>query len=339
MKKRVLLKDIADELGVSATLVSMVINNKTKEGRVGKEMARKIRETAKKLNYQPNYIAQSLRRKKTNTIGLVVADISNPFFSKLARIVEDEASKNEYTVIIGSSDEDSKRMEKIIGSLISRQVDGFIIVPTEGSYKQICNLKHNAIPFVLMDRTFESISANHVMINNFQASQEASEYLFSKGYKKVGLIAYKSSLSHFNDRINGYREALKTYNILPDNNLIKKVKYSNLQQDIIEAVTDLTENKNVEAIYFTTNTLALEGLKCLFRMGKQIPNNLDVLTFDHSDAYYFFQHPIPHVSQPIQEMAKEAVRLLIDQMEGNVNRINKIYLKASLEIECLLKMD
>ena len=338
MKNRVKLKDIAMELGVSTALVSYVINNREREGRVGKEIAQKIRETAKRLNYQPHYIARSLRNKKTNTIGLVVADISNPFFANLARIIEDEASRNNYTVIIGSSDEDPGKMEKVLDFLTSRQVDGFIIVPTEGSYKTICSLKQNNIPFVLIDRCFENISTNYVIIDNFKASLDAIQYLLGKGYKKVGVIAYKSTLSHFKDRVNGYRRALKNFAIEPDDNLIRKVNYYKLEHEIKKAISALIKKEKVEALYFITNTLALEGLKCIFSMGIRIPDELDIMAFDHSEAYHFFQYPIPHINQPIREMGIEAVKLLVDQIENKVKKINKIYLEASLEVEPSLKL-
>src|SRR6187397_2892525 len=104
MLKKISLKDIANQVGVSTALVSYVLNNQ-KEGRINKEVAQKIRDTAKRLNYRTNQVAKSLKTNKTYTIGLIVADISNPFFSSLARIIEDEADQNNYTVIFGSSDE------------------------------------------------------------------------------------------------------------------------------------------------------------------------------------------------------------------------------------------
>src|SRR6478735_3940610 len=113
MEKRVLLKDIAREVGVSTALVSYVLNNQ-KEGRINKDVAQNIRETAQRLNYRPNQIAKSLKTRKTFTLGLIVADIANAFFSTLARIVEDEAEKNGYTVIFGSSDEKAERSQKLI---------------------------------------------------------------------------------------------------------------------------------------------------------------------------------------------------------------------------------
>ncbi len=135
MKKKVSQKDIARKVGVSTALVSYVLNN-LKEGRINKVVAQKIRETAKELNYRTNQIARSLKMNKTFTIGLIVADISNSFFSSLARIIEDEADKKNYTVIFGSSDENAQKSWKLINALVDRQVDGFIIAPAENTESQ-----------------------------------------------------------------------------------------------------------------------------------------------------------------------------------------------------------
>src|SRR5205085_9380454 len=126
MIKKPSLKDIAQKVGVSTALVSYVLNNQ-KEGRIGKEVAQKIRDTATELNYRTNQIAKSLKTNKTFTIGLIVADISNPFSSGLARKIEEEADRNNYTVIFGSSDENAIRSNKLIDTFLNRQVDGLII--------------------------------------------------------------------------------------------------------------------------------------------------------------------------------------------------------------------
>ena len=157
MNKKISLKDIANEVGVSIALVSYVLNGREKEARVGQEMAEKIRKAALKLNYQPNFIARSLKSGKTNTIGLIVADISNPFFSNLARIIEDEAKKYGYIVIFGSSDESAEKSADLIDVFLNRQVDAFIIAPAAKTEKQIKRLKERKVPFVLITATFRRL--------------------------------------------------------------------------------------------------------------------------------------------------------------------------------------
>ncbi|HEV7621454.1 MAG TPA: LacI family DNA-binding transcriptional regulator, partial [Flavisolibacter sp.] len=184
MKKKVSLKDIALRVGVSTALVSYVVNNKERKGRVGVEMAKKIRRVALEMNYKPNLIAQSLKSGRTNTIGLIVADISNPFFSNIARIIEDEAKKNDYVVIFGSSDESAEKSEDLIDVFLNRQVDAFIIAPAAKTEAQIKRIKDMHVPFVLIDRYFPNIKTDTVHINNYQAAFQAVEHLIKVGRRK-----------------------------------------------------------------------------------------------------------------------------------------------------------
>jgi LacI family transcriptional regulator len=210
MEKRVSLKDIAQKVGVSTALVSYVLNNQ-KEGRIGKEVAEKIRVTAKKLNYRPNQLAKSLKTNKTYTIGLIVADIANPFFSTLARIIEDEAEKNNYTVIFASSDEKSDRSQKLIDVLVDRHVDGIIIAPAEGTASQIRQLKKRNVPFVLIDRFFSDLNANYIGVNNYEAAYEATKHIIETGRKRIGMIGFRTTLPNLEDRRKGFIKALEDH--------------------------------------------------------------------------------------------------------------------------------
>ena len=177
MAKKIALKDIAQQVGVSVALVSYVLNGKEKEARISTEMSDRIRKTAIELNYQPNMIAKSLKSGKTNTIGLIVADISNPFFSGIARIIEDEAKKHNYVVIFGSSDENAKNQQDLIDVFLNRLVDAFIIAPTSGTEKQIQDIKNRNVPVILIDRYFPGIDVDCVHINNFMAAGKAVQKL------------------------------------------------------------------------------------------------------------------------------------------------------------------
>ena len=212
MNKKISLKDIAKKVGVSTATVSYALS-KDKENKVSAAVAKKVRKVAKELNYQPNQIAKSLKSGRTYTIGLIVADISNPFFAQIARIIEDEAAKLGYTVIFGSSDEKSKKSWDLIQLLLNRQVDGFILAPTEGSEAQVQYLKGVKIPFVLIDRYFPQLATNYVVIDNYNAAFGAVERLVKTGNKKIGIIAYSSKLQHMKERIKGYREAMGKNNI------------------------------------------------------------------------------------------------------------------------------
>lgn len=139
---------------------------------------------------------------------MIIADISNPFFANVARVVEDEAKRSGYTVIIGSCDENADKSWDLLNVLINRQVDGFIIVSSEHSENQVLFLKEKNIPFVLLDRHFPEIQTDFVATNNYKASFDACTHLIQGGYERIGLLAYKSDMYHMKERIRGCKHAL-----------------------------------------------------------------------------------------------------------------------------------
>lgn len=312
MKKITSLKDIANEVGVSIPLVSYVLSGKGKENRVSEKTEKKIREAAKRLNYHPNLNARSLKTNKTRTLGVIVADISNPFFSNLARIIEDEAYSKDYTVIFGSSDENKEKFDKVLSFLRTRQVDGFIIAAPDGTEESLISLKKSGIPIVLIDRYFDTF--DYVVVDNFKASFSATQLLIDKGNKKIASIMYDSDLNHFRDRCNGYLEAMRIAK--HSKTFVHKLKYDSTKKDLKKALKHLIYKDQVDAIYFQTNTLAEEGLRQLFKMGKKIVRQLDIVAFDKSTAYDFMEDFIPYISQPIEQMGQKALQILIEQIEG-----------------------
>ena len=329
MPKRVSLKDIAEQVGVSTALVSYVMNGKEKEKRVGKEVVKKIRDAALELNYQPNQIARSLRRGSTKTIGLIVADIANPFFGNLARVIEDEAGKLGYTVIFGSSDEDRDKFASVIDILINRQVDGFIIAPAEGTELQIKALIDKRIPLVLTDRYFTGMATNYVVLDNFGASYDAISHLIEKGFRRIGMIAYQSDLIHMQERIRGYVEAMKANNL--ENEIrIEEVRYTHVRGDVENALIKLTDGeRKVDALYFATNALTISGLYGITKFSLKIPDELAIIGFDGNEAFDFFYSPLTYIEQPIEEMGKEAVHMLVEQIDGS-NKIVHMKLRHTL---------
>lgn len=330
--KKVSLKDIAQEAGVSTATVSYVLSNKEEKARVGQEMARKIRKIARKLNYQPNHIARSLKSGRSDTIGLIVADISNPFFGHIARTIEDEAKQHNYTVIFGSSDENAAKSADLINVLLNRQVDGLILIPTEGSEQQILQLRERNVPFVLMDRPFPSLTASSICIHNYAAAYRAVEHLVQTGRRRIGMIAYKTGMHHIAERRRGYTEAL-AHAGLPGDKRLKLARYAHLRDDIRKAIDQLTGGRQpADALFFATNSLAVEGLRYLIELGIRVPEQLAVVSFDESEAFDLFHAPVTFIRQPIQEMGKAAVQLLLSQIRDGDKPPEDIRIDAELVV-------
>lgn len=331
MNKKISLKDVARHVGVSTALVSYVINHKEKEARVGPEMVKKIRKAVLELNYQPNLIAKSLKSGKTNTIGLIVADISNPFFSNITRIIEDEARKEGYIVIIGSSDENAEKSQDLINVFFNRQVDAFIIAPAANTERQIIELQKQNIPVVLIDRYFPDTNTDSVRIDNFKAAYHAARHLAINGSRKIAMMTYDTNLPHFLNRKNGYKAALKDKGLRFKSEWLKNISYQSIEKDVAVAMKDLLSPVlKIDAIFFATNTLAIEGLKVISQYGIKVPEDLAIISFDESDAFDFFYSPLSYVCQPMEEMGQKAVQLAIKKIKKNDKEYVTVIVKEKL---------
>ena len=329
MGRKPSLKDIAKEVGVSTALVSYVLNN-LKEGRISKEIAQKIREVAQRLNYRPNQIAKSLKTNKTFTIGLIVADISNPFSSTLARIVEDEANKVNYTVIIGSSDENQQKSARVIDTLLNRQVDGLILSPPADSEALMLELQKQDIPFVLLDRYFPTVKTNYVALNNHAAALMATEHLIESGCERIGMINYRTSLFHLQERKRGYLTALKKHEVPFRKSWLKLVDIANDKHEIEKAVKELLNlDEPVDGLVFSSNIIAAHGLKLINTLPVRVPDNLAIVSFDETEALDLFYAPLTYIKQPLREMGAMATKILLENIGSN-NRITQVDMEPEL---------
>ncbi len=308
---KISLKHIAREVGVSVALVSYVLNNRF-ENRISKDVAEKIRATAQRLHYQPNQIAKSLKTSKTFTIGLIVADISNPFSSSLARIIEDEGAKYGYTVIFGSSDEDLVKFEHLTNAFINRQVDGLILLPPSGSEQVLLRLKERRLPFVIADRYFPKLEAHCVNVDNLKAAYDAVSLFVEHKKRAIGLINYKTDLAHLNDRTKGYQLALKDAGIPVNKNRIRKVDISNDALEIEKAVAALLTPPSVDAILFASNRIAVHALKYIEQQPIDIPGDVELIGFDENEVFDFTKPQLSFIRQPMQHLGQTATELLMD---------------------------
>lgn len=325
------IKDIAKLVGVSPALVSMVLNGKAEQYRIGEEVAKRVVETAKKMHYVPNLTAKNLRSGKTQLVGLIVTDISNPFYSAIARIVEDRANELNYTVLISSTDENPENTERLVDVLQNKGVEGLIVVPCDGSINLIRGLYKSDFPTVLLDRYFPDIDLSSSCLDNYKATELATGHLLEQGYKNIALIAYNTEMYHILDRISGYEDTMKNAGLASYIH-VRKVNILNPKPDIREALEELINRENVDAVIFLTNMLATNGLYCLNEMNVKIPDDIAVVGFNGNDAFNLFYSPVTYVKQPIEQIAKEAIDTLINRIKNN-NHISKTFLEPELVIQ------
>jgi LacI family transcriptional regulator len=221
-------------------------------------------------------------------------------------------------------------MENAINSLYGRQVEGLIITPTEKSQHLLIKLINNKIPFVLVDRSFPELAVNSVLINNYEISYQSTEQLIQKGCKRIGLVTYKQDHYHINERRRGYEDALKQAGIY-DPDIMEEVRYDFLENDTRKVIGNLISQKEkIDGVFFTTNSISINGVKGLIKNHINIQEDIQIMCFDENDAFYILPYSVPFIKQPIKEMAKNAVELLIDQLEMKSEGTKQVVVNAEL---------
>lgn len=333
MAKMITIKDIAKAANVSVTTVSFVLNDKGEKMGISGEVIKKVLKVAEEMNYKPNMIASSLRTGKTRSIGLIVEDISNQFFSELARVIEREAVQSNYRVFYCSTGGDDTRAVELVDSLLQANVDGFIITPTASMKTTIDRLTELQRPVVLIDRYFEGQNVSHVVLDNLDGAYTATQYLLGKGFKKIGFITNLSELVQMHLRKQGYIQAL-TEAGLYDESRILDLEYHITEEERIEKICDfLSAATDIDAVLFGANYLLLAGLQSFKKLGLEIPKDKAVISFDDHDSFRLHSPSITVLSQPIEEMGKKTVRLLMMQMDDIAKfKVHKEKKKGSLII-------
>ncbi len=214
------LKSMADKFGISVSTVSRILSGKARQYRISKKTERKVRNEADRIGFAPDKIASALKLRKTHTFGLIIPDISNPFFAAIARHVEMEARKRDYFILLCDSQEDTQTEIDSIRLLQSRNIDGLIISPVGQIGRHLKELRDGGMPVVLVDRYFPKLNIPYVTSDNRLGAFEAVRYLIEQGHRKIACIKGLPDSSTSNDRVSGYREALKKHGLGVDASLI-----------------------------------------------------------------------------------------------------------------------
>lgn len=330
-RKAVSIKNIATELNISATTVSFVLNGKAKEMHISDTLAKKILEYVKWINYKPNQTAQSLRTGKSKILVFMVEDISNSFFSKLARILEDIAYQNGYRLIFCSNENDDDKSKELIELFNFRQVDGFIIVPSPGIRDIITNLIDENIPVVLLDRYFDGLDCDSVVINNEEASFDASIELINNGFKNIAFITMASSQTQMKDRLSGYKRAIANHNLNP---MVLEISYNDITNERgYEYIKDFINNySDLDAVFFATNYLAQNGLQVFKNLNSNLLTELGIMVFDDNDMFKIYPTSISCVAQPVKEISFKVMELMLPLLNGKDIKImpQRIVLKSKI---------
>jgi LacI family transcriptional regulator len=322
MKKKISIHDIARELNVSAATVSYVLNGKATEKRISAPMEKKILAYVEESGYRPNRVAKSLRTGKSKIIGMLVEDISDPFFSSISRIIEAYAHKHDYKIFHASTENDVTITRDLIRIFRDTQVDGYIIAPPPGIEKDIAALIDDNLPVVLFDRFFPELDTHNVVVDNLQGAADAIHHLISNGYSNIGFVTLDSQQTQMNDRLEGYSNAMLQAGLLP---IVLKIPYDMERESLVKDKTGqfLDANPQLDAILFATNYLAIGGLEAIHHRKLKIPNDIAVVGFDDNTHFSLFSPSVSAVAQPVEAMSKTVIEELMKVLSGKEKTLSR----------------
>ena len=329
--KTLSIKDIAVKAGVSITTVSFIINGKAKEKSISEAVIKKVEKIIKESGYKPNQIARSLRTGNSNIIGLIIEDISNSFFSRIARLIEDKAYKKGYKIIYSSTENNVEKAKELINMFKSRKVDGYIISPTKGIEEDIQMLLSDNKPVILFDRNLSDIDTHYVGADHFQASYRSIESFIKNGKGKIALVTTDIDVEQIIERFEGYKKALIDHDIPYNDDLVLKIHFNQDEAETIEQMKLLFSSKDIDAVLFATNYLAISGLKALKQLNKKIGDELSVIAYDDHEVFELHTPSISAVQQPLEEIAETVIQLILNQLSSKNKLENqKVIIPAKL---------
>jgi DNA-binding LacI/PurR family transcriptional regulator len=305
------MKDIASILGVSESTVSRAINNKPG---VGEETKKKILDVAKRYNYQPNLLARNLARQESNMIGLILPDISSLFYSEVTRAIQDVATKNDYQVIVCNTDGDEEREAAYIEWLQGNKIAGIIFLGDGLANNKIINLGLSGYPIVLANRLVEEVMLPSVIIDNNTGAFEATKHLLEKGHKRIALINGPKDNLVSQNRLQGYRQALKEYSLDYDPKLIVNKDWS--RECGYQGFLELLDLEEPPTAIFAANDLIAVGVIDAIKMGGYlIPEEIAVVGFEDTIVTSIIEPSLTTVAQPMYELGANSAKKLFSLIE------------------------
>lgn len=323
------IKDIAKLANVSKATVSRVINNKS-EG-VGEETKARILEIIRNLNYQPSLIARGLVTKRTNSLGLIIPDITNPFFPQLARGVEDTALKHGYNLFLCNSDNNFEKEKQYLKAFIEKSVDGVILASSLSKSVSQCQLlKEKNIPFTLLDRYIEGMEQETgVFSDNQDGAYQAVNYFLQNGHRRIAFISGPLNIMTAWHRFKGFQKAHCDLGLEIDYDLVKEGDYQiNSGMDFINQLLD--SGKEFTAVFAGNDMMAIGVLKALRSHRINVPKDVEVIGFDNIQLSSLIEPALSTVAQPIYDMGALGARMLINVIEGVELKENNLFLKPEL---------
>ncbi|MGW6897453.1 LacI family DNA-binding transcriptional regulator [Streptomyces sp. NPDC054919] len=306
------IKDVAAEAGVSVATVSRVLNSHPS---VSPDAKSRVLAAVDALGYRPNAVARSLRTDQTRTLGLIISDVLNPYFTALARSVEEEARALGYSVIIGNADERPELQDHHIRTLLDRRIDGLLVSPTDGGSPQILDAARGGTPMVFVDRWIPGVDVPVVRADGCPAVRDLVAHLHRLGRRRLAIIAGPAATTTGSERVEAFRDALGELGLpLPD----AYIGQGDFQADSGRRATErfLALPEPPDVVFAADNLMALGALDAIRARGLRVPQDIALAAFDDIPWFVHTDPPVTAIAQPTGDLGRAAVRALVDVIEG-----------------------
>jgi LacI family transcriptional regulator len=307
------IRDVARQAGVSVATVSRVLNNNPK---VKPHLRARVEQAMLELNYQPSALARGMRSQTAQVIGLILPDIGNPFFTSLARAIEDAAHESSYGLLLCNSDEDPDKEQRYADIMLSQRVAGVILIPAS---MDLCEpLQRRNIPLVCVARSIPDCPVDTILLDSEAGSRMVTEHLIGLGHRRIGLIVGLWDAIVSQERFRGYQRALEDAGIPFDPDL---VRYGGLTEEggYQRALELLEPEDQPTALFITNNDMALGALRAIQANGIQVPGELSVASFGDMPCFSLFRPSLTVIRQPTYELGQEAASLLLRRIRGEAS--------------------
>jgi DNA-binding LacI/PurR family transcriptional regulator len=330
------IKQVADLAGVSIGTVSHVISGAVP---VSEVLRGRVQNAIQLLDYHPNHIARSLKTRKTCTLGIVIPDMTIPFFPKVIRGAETAAQKSGYSVVAIDSNDDAERQREVVSLLRSQRVEGILLVVASGedSLAQLPRLVDSGIPIVCLDRLPGGVQVDSVCVEDRAAAEMGVAHLIEQGHTKIAIVTGELTLKNEQERLRGYRDALEKAGIPINPNLVWEASLRHGDALDVCRKNLAVPGKRPTALFATNGVTGMSALRSMMECGLQTPDDVAFVTFDELTAEDLFRPSITSIVQPAYDIGYRAAEILLDRIEkGTIASLGspriEIRLPATLKV-------
>ncbi len=320
------IRGLADLLGLSITTVSRVLNGKAETYRISSSTQQRVLDAAKEHNYIPNKIARGLKTDKTETLGLIIPDIANPFFADIAKSIELEARLKGFSIFLCDSREELPVEKELINLLLGHKVEGIIIAPVGTNFDHLIRIYESGLPLVIVDRYSPGMNLPYITSDNYQGAFDAVNHLISMGHRKIACIQGIKDSQPSKERVMGYVDALKKNHINVDHSLISGEDFSTengyKQTQILYSV-----DNTPTAIFALSNLISLGVIQALSEMGLSIPEDVSLISYDEQPYSAYLGTPLTTIEQKKSELGQLAVSVITKLIENKGFKVKPVSMK------------